>query len=435
MQAGGVFFDESGCTRSRSYLQEEAARLSEELRTKGWRPGMSAILVASPSLEFISHLLMSIHSGLHVILSSARSLLEIQAEFGSTVHGTLDPGQPLSHPRPPNSVLFPFTGPTINLFTSGTTGAPKIVTLDSKAIHERAEIECEIFDLTEKSQVLCVMHPSYELGLNQIFSTLHAGGTLTLANSPFPATIVEQINTRQPDGIIATPQFWTNLTNRRDPSLTLTHELSWLSISGGRVSQSVFDDVRGLFPQARIFHTYGKTETGRSLYGLCQDALILDRTPLGIHVEIQNGELIHWGRGLGLNSIGERFLEHHTGDLFAQDTKGAYIFRGRTDHLVKYLDFRISLEEIEAVLNRHPSVAQSICVLEEGKGRWDGDHTLVAYVEVRNPITANDLRTFLHSHLSAHKVPRSFRFVHSWPLTRSMKIDRKRVLTWEDWSS
>ena len=121
---------------------------------------------------------------------------------------------------------------------------------------------------------------------------------------------------------------------------------------------------------------------------------LLDRagrpTPVGVA-----GELFVCGAGLARGYLhraeltAERFVEHdlwpghrlyRTGDLARRLPGGDLEYLGRVDHQVKVRGFRVELGEIEAELNRHPSVRESVVVARDETA---GDQRLIGYVVAR----------------------------------------------------
>jgi acyl-CoA synthetase (AMP-forming)/AMP-acid ligase II/acyl carrier protein len=130
---------------------------------------------------------------------------------------------------------------------------------------------------------------------------------------------------------------------------------------------------------------------GRPLANTQAYVLDLNRNPVPVGV---TGELYIGGDGLARGYLNqpdvtaERFIPDHlngksgsrlyrTGDLARYRADGDLEYLGRVDQQVKVRGFRIELEEIEKVLQQHPSVRSSAVVV---KPDAQGSAQLVAYV-------------------------------------------------------
>jgi amino acid adenylation domain-containing protein len=114
---------------------------------------------------------------------------------------------------------------------------------------------------------------------------------------------------------------------------------------------------------------------------------------------------------------------YRTGDLARRCADGDIAYVGRADQQIKIHGYRIEPAEIEAALDRHPTIAASVVV---GR-RFDcADTRLIAYVTLTNGIVpaATELRDFLKPSLPAYMVPKLFVKIDSLPLTDNGKIDR-----------
>ncbi|MEO7676803.1 MAG: phosphopantetheine-binding protein, partial [Verrucomicrobiota bacterium] len=93
--------------------------------------------------------------------------------------------------------------------------------------------------------------------------------------------------------------------------------------------------------------------------------------------------------------------------------------------------YRIELEEIEAVLARHPLLRQATLLLHLNS---QNEKSLVAYVIV-NPgsvLEISDLRTHLQQKLPRYMIPAHFVFLTEFPLTHNGKVDRSKLPAPED---
>ena len=96
------------------------------------------------------------------------------------------------------------------------------------------------------------------------------------------------------------------------------------------------------------------------------------------------------------------------------------------DHQVKIRGHRVELGEIEALLNEHPTVRESVVVAKESA---NGDKRLVAYIVPRQGRTATrqQLRQYTQERMPDFMVPAQIVLLTEFPLTPNRKIDRKAL--------
>jgi natural product biosynthesis luciferase-like monooxygenase protein len=164
----------------------------------------------------------------------------------------------------------------------------------------------------------------------------------------------------------------------------------------------------------------------------------LQPVPVGIA-----GELMIGGVGVARGYLNrpdltaERFIHnpfsrqgearmYRTGDLARYLPDGNVEFIGRIDHQVKIRGHRIELAEIEAHLDQHRGVRESVVLAREDS---PGDKRLVAYVTAPDgqPPKPAELRDYLQERLPEYMVPAYFVFLESFPHTPNKKIDRKML--------
>ncbi|MEY2489308.1 MAG: hypothetical protein QOC70_1250 [Verrucomicrobiota bacterium] len=114
---------------------------------------------------------------------------------------------------------------------------------------------------------------------------------------------------------------------------------------------------------------------------------------------------------------------YRTGDLGRALANGEIAFLGRIDDQIKIRGYRIELNEINALLNEHPSVQASVVTAREDV---PGEKRLVAYIV---PVTGaqrdeQSLRELIRERLPDYMEPAAFVWMESLPLTRNGKVDR-----------
>src|SRR5438270_9127653 len=155
------------------------------------------------------------------------------------------------------------------------------------------------------------------------------------------------------------------------------------------------------------------------------------------------GELCVAGDGLARGYLyqpgltAERFLAdpsgggagarlYRSGDLGRYLADGGIEYLGRIDQQVKVRGFRVEPGEVEATLDAHPAVRESVVVAREDA---TGDKRLVAYVVAGGgePFSAETLRDHLRQRLPGYMLPAAIVKVDALPLTEHGKVDRRAL--------
>jgi len=237
----------------------------------------------------------------------------------------------------------------------------------------------------------------------------------------------------------------------RLPNLTL-----W-SISGEVLSADLVRRFRQALPTATLLNIYGSSEVAADVT-YCQLNLGEDFTSIPIGKPISNTQifildqyknlvppLVHGEIHVGGDCLGrgywkqpeltsQRFVPNPyrpdqspvifaTGDLGRMLSDGTIEYLGRTDQQIKLRGIRIEPGEIEANLNAHPLVRDSVIAVHRDSS--ETQH-LVAYVvrsEGSEPLT-DELRSFLKRRVPEYMIPGVFIELQRMPLLPSGKIDR-----------
>lgn len=116
---------------------------------------------------------------------------------------------------------------------------------------------------------------------------------------------------------------------------------------------------------------------------------------------------------------------YHTGDIGSLDTAGTMMFHGRTKDMLKVGGENVAAAEIEACLQRHPSVK-----LAQVVGIPDARYAEIpaAFIELKPGMHAEPAELIEHcrGEIAGFKVPRHIRYVEEWPMSTS-KIQKFRL--------
>ena len=343
------------------------------------------------------------------------------------------------------------------IYTSGSTGRPKGVAIAHRSAVVLTRWSARIFSPAELAGVLGSTSICFDMSIFELFVTPALGGRVILADNALSlpglpaAGEVTLINT--------VPSASAELARSGGiPPSVIT-----VNLGGEALRSALVQRLYAAGSVRKVYNLYGPSEdTTYSTWALVQAGdqrppsighlldgswgyLLdrdLDRVPGG-----EPGELYLAGEGLARGYLGRpdltasRFVPdpfavhpgermYATGDLIRYRHDGELDYLGRIDHQVKIRGFRVELGEIEATLERHPTVGDTVVVaLELGEEGETTDRVLVAYV-VPKPGTAiavPELQEHLRGQLASYMVPAHFVVMAALPLNPNGKVDRKAL--------
>ncbi|MFI6254232.1 amino acid adenylation domain-containing protein, partial [Streptomyces sp. NPDC051016] len=348
--------------------------------------------------------------------------------------------------------------PAYVIYTSGSTGRPKGVVVTQRGVanlfHSHRH---DLHDLAKQRTGLRRLRVGHAWSFSfdaswQPQLWLLDGHALHIADDDTrrdPELLAEFIRARGIDFIEVTPSLLARMADSGLIGPDGECPLAVVGFGGEAVPESLWNRLAAL-PDTEAFNLYGPTETTvDALVGRVRDsarpvvgrpvhhsrAYVLDTAlrpvPPGV-----TGELYLSGPGLARGYLGrpeltaERFVAdpfgvpgarmYRTGDLARWSEDGLLEFAGRTDDQVKIRGYRVELAEIEAALDTHPAVAQSVVVAREHRS---GVRQLIGYA-VADGADGTELRAHAAATLPDYMVPAAVVVLERLPLLSNGKLDR-----------
>jgi amino acid adenylation domain-containing protein len=342
------------------------------------------------------------------------------------------------------------------MYTSGSTGQPKGVMVENRAI-VRLVRNTNFCRLGPEEVFLQLAPVSFDASTLEIWGALLNGGRLVVM-TPQASSLEEIGRTLREQGVTTlwlTAGLFNLMVEERLEDLRTVQQL----LAGGDVlSAPHVRRVLENLPDCCLINGYGPTEntTFTCCHRMRQGDPVPESIPIGQPISNtrvyildeqmrpltpgNQGELYAAGDGVArgyLNNptaTAEKFLPdpfaaepgarmYRTGDLARWREDGTIEFLGRIDTQVKILGHRVEPGEVETVLRMHKGVKQ-ICVVPHADE--NGSKRLVAYyVPVLNTDASPiELRKFLARKVPQYMVPALFVPVESLPLSPNGKVDR-----------
>ena len=365
----------------------------------------------------------------------------------------LEPGRDL--PGDDAGALLPATAspdePAQILYTSGTTGAPKGVTLTHGNLAANTAAVVEYLRLRPDDSVLAVLPFYYAYGNSVLHTHLAAGACLHLArNAVFPLQLVEALASGRITGFSGVPSTFALLLQHVDFTAQDLPHLRYVTQAGGAMSRAMAGRLRFALPRAQLFVMYGQTEATSRLTWLPPERLddkpgsvgvpvagvslrICDPQgaplPTGVEgeVEVRGPNVM---RGYWRDPEGTaRVLRDgwlRTGDIGHLDPEGFLYLAGRRSDMIKTGAHRVHPGDVEEALAEMPGVIEAavVGIHDEVLGQ-----VIKAFVVARPPPPGGEAEVRAHCRalLAPYKVPRHVEFVDALPRTASGKVRRVRL--------
>ncbi len=349
--------------------------------------------------------------------------------------------------------------PIIVSFTSGTTGDPKMVVLDS--VYPLAHIITAKYwqNLHENSLHLTIADTGW---LKAVWGKLY--GQWLVGASVFvydhekftPADILTVLSKHRVTSLCAPPTIFRFLI-REDLNHYDLSALEWCTIAGEALNPEVYNKFYQL-TGIKLREGYGQSETTLSVFtspwiepkpgsmGLPNPHYNVDlRTADGRIAEAgEQGQIvIHYDKeypsGLFKGYYRNQKLTsevmsdgiYYTGDLAWKDEDGYFWFVGRADDVIKSSGYRIGPFEVESALMTHPAVVECAItgIPDEIRGQVVKATVVLGhdYKEKAGNALVKELQNHVKKVTAPYKYPRVIEFVDELPKTISGKIRRVEI--------
>ncbi len=338
------------------------------------------------------------------------------------------------------------------LYTSGTTGAPKGVTLTHGNLLANASAVVGYLGLSERDSVLSILAFYYAYGASVLHTHLICGGCVVLAqNLLFPHLLMDTIARERISGFSGVPSTYALLLERVKLGDYDLSSLRYLTQAGGAMSPVLTRRMRAALPDARLFVMYGQTEATSRLTWLPPERLDEKLGSVGIPVDGvalriaredgsdaatgEPGEVRVRGanvmRGYWNNPEATATILHdgwlRTGDMGHLDADGYLFLAGRRSDMIKTGAHRVHPNDIEDVIVELAGVSEAavVGIDDDVLGQVIKAFVVAPGLPLRSE---NMVKAHCRERLASYKIPREIEFVSALPRTASGKVRRAALL-------
>jgi amino acid adenylation domain-containing protein len=341
------------------------------------------------------------------------------------------------------------------LYTSGSTGVPKGVELTHRNVVNCLLWMQEEYALAADDVMLHKTPYSFDVSMYELFWPLMIGARVAVSKpegGKDPGYLLDLMCGERVTAAHFVPSMLAAMLE--EPDVGRCNSLTRVFAAGEALSYALTQRFYERLPQAQLHNLYGPTEAGVVSCWYCPRREPRGVVPIGfpvantrLHVLDEalqpvargvEGELYIGGEQVARGYLerrdltAERFITHpqlgrlyKSGDIVRELDDGALEYLGRRDLQVKIGGVRVELTEIEAQLDLHPGVVESVAGMVE---RPAAQPCVVAWYKRRGAsVPARELHAWLRERLPQAMCPQYLVPLDVWPHLPNGKIARKQL--------
>ena len=335
------------------------------------------------------------------------------------------------------------TDPAYILYTSGSTGKPKGVCLNHTNALSFVTWAAEETVVGEESIVANHAPFSFGISVYDLYVPFLKGAVLTIVPSRIflsGRAMAEFMATEKVSHWYSVPSAILLMMRGGEFSDDVRGNLKELMFAGEPFPAEKVNELYDQLPNTRLWNFYGATETNVCCFYELQSRIDAETSSIPIGVAASGdtvwiepdgedpnmGELLVQGPTVMLGYWGDEFSTdriYRTNDIVRRDDNGLLHFLGRNDAIVKVRGYRVSLTEVEEVVNKHPSI-HKVAVVQIGDSSTGKLYAFAILSESQREPTLIEIKELCAEHLPSYKIVHRITFVDSLPLNVNGKIDR-----------
>ncbi|NOK39477.1 AMP-binding protein [Corallococcus exercitus] len=381
-----------------------------------------------------------------------REALVLDSDWDWLVKGGASIGDDVLEAR---ELSLQFDDPINIQYTSGTTGFPKGATLSHHNVLNNGFFVGEVLRYGPEDRV-CIPVPFYHcfgMVMGNLACTSH-GSAMVIPGEAFdPLAVLQTVQAERCTSLYGVPtMFIAELDHPRFGEFDLKSLRTGI-MAGSPCPVEVMKQVQSRMHMEEVTICYGMTETSPvSTQNPLDDTLEKRVATVGRvhpHLEVkvvdpdsgavvplgQPGELCtrgysvmlgYWNNAEATAAAIDRAGWMHTGDLATMDAEGYVKIVGRIKDMIIRGGENVYPREVEEFLHTHAEVSEAQVI---GVPSVKYGEEVMAWVRLKSgaTLTAEALTAFCTGRISTFKIPRHWKFVDSFPMTVTGKVQKFRM--------
>ena len=345
------------------------------------------------------------------------------------------------------------------LFTSGSTGEPKGVSITHRAVIDYTEWYSTTFGI-DSSTIYGAQTPLFfDMSISELYSTLkHGCKTIYINKKLFmsPSRLIDFLNDNKINTIFWVPTPLCTIANLGLLTKKPPNYLEKVLFAGEAMPNKQLNIWRRSLPKILYANCFGPTEIANIFAYYIIDRDFADNEPLPIGIPCRNvgimvlndenklvkdneiGEICVRGTCLSLGYYGDfgltetvfvqnpthndyRDIVYRTGDLGFYRNNQELCWAGRKNNQIKHKGYRIELGEIETIASAFQTVSSCVALYDEQQSK-------ICLAITPESVETKELFEHLKMSLPQYMLPNVIKTMATLPINPNGKIDRKKLM-------
>jgi acyl-CoA synthetase (AMP-forming)/AMP-acid ligase II len=341
--------------------------------------------------------------------------------------------------------------PVLLIYTSGTTGLPKGCLQSQQGSTTIDQLTADALGATERDVYMAIMPYFHQAGMIRSRAVMLRGGSNIVPEGLGMEAIADLMVER---GVTI-----TMLVSGQQAGILLDKAMNQgrdfsalrLLISGGGMGAKVMPMMKLLCDtlQCDFMGIWGQTECtgpvtvvktdvafsnpstcGKPMHGIDLQIWGDDEQPLPTgetgEIMVRSGMTARYWKNPEANAQLYTGAWLHTGDLGRLDADGYLYFVDRKKDLIKTGGENVYPQEVEVVLNQHPSIAE-LTVLGLPDPTWGQAVAAVIVPKAGCDLSLEDVKAFCQGKIAGYKIPKSIHLVDRIPKNETGKVIKREL--------
>jgi len=318
------------------------------------------------------------------------------------------------------------------LFTSGSSGQPKAVSITRKNIESSCNASQENLNVTDKDIWLLCMPPYHAGGLSIIYRSIILSKMFYILDKFDAYEVINLIKESKVSIVSLVPTMLNKILDIMEKNkISAPKYFNFVLCGGAKIPENLIS--RAKKSNIKVLPTYGMTEASSQIATASPEDFnrpsnsvgkILSNLDLRFskrkEIQIRGANIAKY-----LNQKNNSWLK--TGDYGYLDKNGYLFVEGRIDEMIISGGENINPREIEDEVNKIPEIAESY-VFGSDDNYWGQKVNLyVSFIDNNKLLELDQIKNSL-SHIDSFKIPKTLHISKSGiPKLSNGKIDRKKI--------